>query len=413
MTMQPATRSPAQHEACWPAAPVLAYRSEALAQAKALAPLLRERAREADASRRVADDVIEALTASGLFRMLAPRVFGGSQLGFGVFLETVAEVAAGCGSAGWLYAVMAGHNWMLSQFPLAAQREVFSDPTTLIASIVRLGGKAPRRVADGFLFEGAVGKYCSGIDHAGWVVVGAAVEGGNGPPEPRYFMLPKSDVEVIDDWFTIGLRGTGSHSLRIAKAFVPEYRSCSIGEMAAGAAPGIRFHDAPLYRAPFPQVLPLTLSAVPIGIARAALAVFVANYRNKLAAFTEEQVAEQGAAFVRVSDAHADIEAGAALLLQDAAEIDACADGSATSALDRARYVRDIAYAGNKCRLAVTSLFEASGGSAVYDSYELQRLWRDVNAAVAHNSFLQDRAAPIFGRAILGLPPSKFDRIGH
>jgi 3-hydroxy-9,10-secoandrosta-1,3,5(10)-triene-9,17-dione monooxygenase len=159
-------------------------------------------------------------------------------------------------------------------------------------------------------------------------------------------------------------------------------------------------------------VLPLSLAGVPIGIARAALSAFAESYGRRLSAFSEEQVAEQGAAFVRISEAHADIEAAAALILDNAVAIDALDDGSAASALDRARYVWNIAYAGNRCRLAVASLFEASGGSAIYDTFELQRVWRDMNA-VAHNSFMRDRSGPMFGRALLGLPPSKFDRIGR
>jgi len=109
--------------------------------------------------------------------------------------------------------------------------------------------------------------------------------------------------------------------------------------------------------------------------------------------------------------ARADVTA--ALIFGDAAEIDASPDGSRTSALDRARYVRNAAYGANKCRYAVTRLFEASGGSAIYDTFELQRIWRDVNAAAAHNAFMRDKLDPAFGRALLGLPASKFDRIGH
>jgi alkylation response protein AidB-like acyl-CoA dehydrogenase len=355
---------------------VLDSRGAALERARALVPLLRERAHAADQERRLADDVIEALAESGLLRLMAPRVFGGSQLGFAALIETAAEIAAGCGSTGWVYAVLAGHNWMLSLFPPETQREVFADPNALIASVVRLGGKPPRRVAGGYLFEGAAGKYCSGIDHAAWVLAGASLDNGNGSPEARYFLLPKSDLEIVDDWFTVGLRGTGSHSLRIARAFVPENRSCSVAEMTTGTAPGTLFHDAARYRAPFPQVLPLSLAGVPIGIARAALSVFAQSYGRKLASFSEEQVAEQGAGFLHISESHADIEAAAALVLGDAAAIDALDDGSAASALDRARYIWNIAYAGHRCRLAVASLFEASGGSAIYDTFDLQRIWR-------------------------------------
>jgi 3-hydroxy-9,10-secoandrosta-1,3,5(10)-triene-9,17-dione monooxygenase len=124
-------------------------------------------------------------------------------------------------------------------------------------------------------------------------MVGASVANETGPPEARYFLIPKSEIEIIDDWYTAGLRATGSHSLKIKKALVPAYRTAAIADMARGTAPGIVHHDAPAFRAPFPQILPFPLAGVPLGIARAALNVYLEFYRAKLAAFSPEQVADQ------------------------------------------------------------------------------------------------------------------------
>ncbi len=395
------------------AGPVLADAAEACARAEALVAPLRSRASRVDAERRIPDESIADIAATGLFRISAPRAFGGSQLGIAALMQSVAAVASGCGSTGWVYAVLSGHNWAVGLFPAEAQREVFSDPDALVASIVRLGGGYVTRVSGGFVFEDAVGKFCSGIEHAKWVMVGAGVRDGSGPPEPRYLLVPKSEIEIIDDWFTAGLRGTRSCSLKIKRVFVPEHRSVSIAEVAAGTAPGIKLHDSPVYRAPFPQILPLPLAGVPLGLARAAIAAYVESYRGKLKSFADEQIAEQSAVLARLSRVHAEVAAATALLLNDAAEIDAIEDGSKTPEVDRARYVRNAAFSANKCRYAVTSLFEASGGSGIYDTFELQRIWRDANAAAAHNAFMQDKLDPAFGRALLGLPASKFDRIGH
>lgn len=411
MTARTATAPPVR-SATQQSARVYADRAAAVAQARTLVPALRARAAQADKDREVSKQSIAELREAGLFRLMAPKEFGGSQLGIAALVDVVAEIASGCASTGWVYGVLAGHNWILSLFPEEAQREVFGDPDSLVASIVHLKA-APRRDGDGFVIENAHGKFCSGVSHANWVMVGAGVVNESGPPEARYFLVPKSEIEIIDDWRTAGLRATGSYSLKIKKAFVPAYRSAAIADMARGTAPGIAYHNSPVYRAPFPQVLPFPLAGVPLGIARAALTVYLEFYRAKLASFSPEQIAEQSAVFSRLSDAHADIEAAAALILGNAEEIDAMADGSKATPVDRARFVRNISYGGHKCRMAVTSLFEASGGSAIYDSFELQRIWRDVNAATAHNSFVRDKAAPAFGRALLGLPPSNFDRIGH
>ena len=157
----------------------------------------------------------------------------------------------------------------------------------------------------------------------------------------------------------------------------------------------------------------MPLAGVPIGLAQAALDAFRATLRGKLKDFSDERIAEQAAVFARLSDADADIEAATGLVLKVAEAMDATADGSKTPPLDRARYVRNAAYATNRCRYAVASLFEASGGTGIHDTFELQRIWRDVNSAAAHNALMQDKLDPAFGRALLGLPPSKFERIGH
>jgi 3-hydroxy-9,10-secoandrosta-1,3,5(10)-triene-9,17-dione monooxygenase len=387
--------------------------ADAVGRARGLVERLRARAAKADAERRIADETIAEINAAGLFRIQAPRMFGGSQLGIGPLIETVAVIASGCGSTGWVYAVLSGHNWIVSLFPVEAQREVFGDPDALVASIVRLGGNPPKRVEGGYLFEDAVGKYCSGVEHAKWVMVGAEATDPFGAPEPRYFLIPKSDIEVIDDWFTAGLRGTRSASLKIKRSLVPEHRSVSIPEIAGGVAPGIKLHDSPIYRAPFPQILPMPLAGVPLGLAQAALDAFLTTFRGKLKHFPDERVAEQASVFARISDVDAEVEAATGLVLKVAAEIDQAPDGSKTPPLHRARYVRNAAYAASRCRHGVASLFEASGGSGIYDTFELQRIWRDVNSAAAHNAFMRDKLDPAFGRALLGLPPSKFERIGH
>ncbi len=57
-------------------------------------------------------------------------------------------------------------------------------------------------------------------------------------------------------------------------------------------------------------------------------------------------------------------------------------------------------------RYASTRLFEAFGGSAVYQQSPEQRIWRDVNAAAQHFAFTWDSAMTAYGRAAAKLPPS-------
>ena len=392
---------------------LVADRAEAVRVARALAPALRERSAQTDAGRCVPADNITQIRDAGLFDVMRPRSFGGSELGLEALVEVTAEIAAGCGSTGWIFGVLGGHNWMTALFGEAAQREVFSDPNALVASVVRLGGPRPRREDGGFRIVEGTGKFCSGIDHSNWIMVGASVGGDGEAPEARYFLVPKADAEISDDWFTTGMRGSGSRSIRIRDAFVPAHRSITISSIVEGTAPGAVLHGAPIYRAAFPHVLTFTLAGVPIGIARAALASYGESFKAKIAKWSDEQVAENSATLRRISDAHAAVDSAACLLFGNAREVDADPDGSAASIEDRTRYMRDIAYTAGQCRAATNDLFEAAGASAIYETGELQRIWRDMNAAAAHLAFSQDRAGTMFARALLGLPQSKFVSIGH
>jgi 3-hydroxy-9,10-secoandrosta-1,3,5(10)-triene-9,17-dione monooxygenase len=384
--------------------------AEALARANALAPAVRARAAQAEADRRVPNETIEELRAANLFAIATPRRFGGVELGLGAMVEVAAELASACGSTGWVYGVLTGHNWMLGLFPEQAQAEVFADPRALTASVFRLSAKVVP-APGGFRMTGGEGRFCSGVDYSDWVVVGTAVDRGEGPPEPRFMLVPMSDVEIVDDWFTAGMRGTGSRSIRIADAFIPEHRTVPTPDLMRGTSPGAKLHaGSPTYSIPFPVAQPFSLIGAPLGMARSAVDMTAASSGKKLAAMKPEQQGEQGGLFARIAEADADVEAARALVLADCALLDSIADPTTLSPVDRARIMRNLAYAAQKCRYAATSMFEADGGSGIYDSSPLQRVWRDANSATAHTAFAWDDALSAFGRTFLGLPPSPFAR---
>jgi len=387
------------------APPVIATREEAIERARALLPRIAERARMTEEDRVVPAATIAELTAAGLLNLVTPRIFGGAELGFADLVRVTAELASACGSTGWVYGVLAGHSWLLNLFPIEAAQEVFGDPNALTATVFRLGGEVTE-VAGGYRLVNGDGRFCSGIDHASWVIVGNAVKRSDGTVEPRFFLIPRSDVEIVDDWFTAGMRGTGSRSIRIKESFIPAYRSCSLKDMLEGTAPGAAAHRRALYRMPFADVAPFSIIGAPLGIARGAIRSFAASLEKGLSGKEELQIAEQSASFARLAEASADIDAAFALVVEDAARIDTAE--AALPPLERARIPRDWAYAAQKSRYAVTRLFEASGGSGIYDGSTIQRMWRDVNGAAQHFAFGWDSAMTSFGRAAAGLQPGSF-----
>ena len=382
-------------------------RASALEEVRRLLPNIRARAAQTEANRRIPAETISELKAAGLFGLMTPKMFGGTELGFGALVDIAAAIASACGSTGWVYSVLAGHNWMVALYPELAQSEVFGKKDSLTASVFRFSAKVVQ-VPGGYEMTGGEGRFCSGIDFADWAILGSAVQRENAPAEPMYFLVPKSAIEVVDDWFTMGMRGTGSRTIRVAKAFIPQHRAVLGSEIMQGTTSGAAFHRSAAYSLPFPVALPISLVGPLLGMAQGALEDVVASNAKKLGAMSEEQVGEKGTFFERLARAAADIDAARALVDADCQRLDHLTDASGLSRLDRFRAQRNFAYAVQQCRYAVTRLFEASGGSGIYDGGALQRFFRDINSAAGHTAFAWDDAAPGFSRALLGLPQSRF-----
>ncbi|MGF6290367.1 acyl-CoA dehydrogenase family protein [Paraburkholderia youngii] len=385
----------------------IASHEDALAIARGLHNVIRSRVKQTESDRVVPKETIDALRESGLFNIITPKSFGGSELGFTTLVEVTAEIASACGSTGWVFGVLAGHSWMLNLFPLKAQQDVLGKGHALTATVFRLGGTITE-VDGGYKLVNGEGRFCSGIDHVEWVIVGNAVQREDGPPEPRFFVIPRSDIQIVDDWHTAGLRGTGSRTIKVAEAFIPAHRSVSVKEMMTGNVEGADAMRAPIYRMPFHNVTPFSLIGAPLGMARAAIKSFTEGLAPRLKAMPADQMAEQSATIERLAHATADLDAAYALILEDTRRIDAAESAKSLTPLEWSRISRDWAYSAQTARRAANSLFEAAGGTSIYNASDLQRIWRDVNSAAQHFAFTWDSALTSYGRQALDLPPSNF-----
>src|ERR1700722_8627540 len=184
---------------------------ELLKRARALAGLARERAQETEAARRVGDDMIARMRAADLFRIMQPQAYGGFEYGFDVFAKVEAMLASGCGSTGWVYGLLASHQWLIACFAKAAQDEVWRDPDALAAGTYAPVARAV--AADGGYLVSGSGSFCSGCDNAQWQFLGGMIPQAGGPPQPGFFLLRTADIAIADDWRTMGLAGTGSKNI--------------------------------------------------------------------------------------------------------------------------------------------------------------------------------------------------------
>jgi resorcinol 4-hydroxylase (FADH2) len=382
--------------------------SELLSRAREIAGLARERARETEAARRVSADMVARMREADLFRVLQPKAYGGFEYGFEVFAQIEAILASGCGSTGWVYGLLASHQWLIGCFSETAQDEVWSDPTALAA-----GTYAPvlRAVAvDGGYRVTGTGTFCSGCDNAQWQLLGGLIPQADGSSQPGLFLFRTTDITIDDTWHTMGLCGTGSKSIVANDAFVPHHRVVPFAELANAAAPGMTANSNPLFKQSFLSVLPVTIVAPVLGMAEGALAAFLdmAKVRTTRGAVAggNRRMAELTTIQLRVAEAVANIDAAKLMMFRDLDEAFAMASrGEAVSVDVRLRNRRDQAFCAKLLIQAIDALFLAAGGHGLYLDHPIQRFWRDAHAAGSHISLNWDSSGSMYGQYMLGLEP--------
>jgi resorcinol 4-hydroxylase (FADH2) len=382
--------------------------SELLNRAREIAVMARERALQTEAARRVGDDMIAVLRQADLFRIMQPHAFGGFEYGFEVMAQVEAAIAAGCGSTGWVYGLLASQQWLIACFPQQAQDEIWNDRSALSAGTYTPVARAVA-VDGGYLVTGS-GSFCSGCDNAQWQFLGGMIPQREGPPQPGFFVLRSADIVIDDNWHTMGLAGTGSKTIVADNAFVPNHRVVAFAELANATAPGMRAQANPLYKQSFLSVLPIAIVAPVVGMADGALAAFLdmAKVRTTRGALIggNRKMAELTTVQLRAAEAAACIDAAKLLIFRDLAEaFGMAARGEAVSMDVRLRNRRDQAFCARLAIQAIDALFLAAGGQGLYLHHPLQRFWRDAHAATSHISMNWDSSGSMFGQYLLGLEP--------
>src|SRR5271167_4026140 len=176
-----------------------------LDRARALIPLLAERAPTAAAARRLPAETIAEYHETGILRILQPKRFGGLQGRFSLFSRIVEELTYGCASSAWVYAVLAEHQWIIAQYPEKAQIDVWGEDPRAVASSSLAPREAARRVPGGWRLSGHY-PFSSGCDYAQWAIIGTFLGEKGDPRGVAYLLVPLTEAEIVDDWQVLGLR---------------------------------------------------------------------------------------------------------------------------------------------------------------------------------------------------------------
>jgi 3-hydroxy-9,10-secoandrosta-1,3,5(10)-triene-9,17-dione monooxygenase len=378
--------------------------AEAIERARALIPVLTERAAKTEALRRLPDETFADLEASALMRVTQPRRFGGSELDLPDVFDIINLLSQGCGSAGWTYSLAIAHGWFVALFGDQAQQEVWGPNPNAIMSTCFSGGGPPDAVDGGLHIREGKWRFSTGVHHAEWVALLAPVPQQDRPPDMRFLLIPKDEIEIVEDWRSAGLAGTGSCSVQATDVFVPHHRTLRLQDLLDATAPGAKVNQGPMYKLPLVGTWQVFLTAPAVGIARAAMDAWIARTKSKLRPVTGGGLTRDPIALARLGGAAARIEAAETLIRQSAETATSQArDLGAATPATLARCRRDNAFSVRLCVEAVEDLFLSAGASTLDENSPLQRHWRDVHAVAQHAANNLDMNLRAWGERALGL----------
>jgi 3-hydroxy-9,10-secoandrosta-1,3,5(10)-triene-9,17-dione monooxygenase len=391
--------------------------AEIVARAVALQPQLVERQSETEQLTYYPEETHQEFLAAGFYRMLIPRRYGGYEFDLPTFWRVVIALARGCPSSAWCMCLAAGHALQVgSLFEERAQAELFGNGDFRCPAVAAPAGSATP-TEDGWVID-SKHPYSSGAPYSTHYMGQTFVAGGDpsGPPTILLFIAPRSVWRMLDDWGdTLGLKGSGSHSVVFENAHVPAHyvleNTWMVDTDVSKGTPGYRLHGNPMYAGRTLAFFQGELAAVMIGAVKGALDEYERllkvrktqrppivpryldpDYQRWLGLATGK-IATAEAALIQCAEqwmelAARSVETGVPFSREDDLRLNMVAREALTLAWDTMQF----------------QIFKTAGSSAARDGERLQRIFRDMAMGWGHfGTIVGDWAAREFAREHMGL----------
>ncbi|HEX6870105.1 MAG TPA: acyl-CoA dehydrogenase family protein [Micromonosporaceae bacterium] len=370
-----------------------------------LVPALQKHAAWSEENRRLNDESIEALANAGVFKMRVPARYGGYESDTRTLVDVGTELGRADGSLAWVASVYWIPTWMTCMFPDEVQDEVFSTPDVRVCGTLSPSGMAAP-VQGGVVVSGKWG-FISGALHSHWQEI-IAIQMGPGEPMPIMALVPMSDLQIVDDWHTSGLKGTGSVTTVAKEVFVPQHRIMPLPAVLQGMSRSRMNVGAPIYRAPLLPIASASSVGAVIGMAIAAKEAFFKRLPDKKITYTTYgSQREAPLTHLQVAEATMKIDQAQFHAHRLAALVDSkCIEGAPWTMEERARARGDLGAACRLAKEAVDIFNTASGGSSIYSDVPIQRIERDIQAVNLHALMHPNTNAELYGRVLCGLEPN-------
>ena len=387
--------------------PAITSQAEELIQrARELGPIIREHSSDTEGNRRLAKPVLNALMKAGFTRLFAPQGLGGLEVDPVTCARIVEEVALFDSAAGWSLQSPNVNAWWASRLPEEGVDEIYRDDAgTMVAAAIHPPLQAVE-TPEGFRVNGRA-HLASMIHDCDWILVSAIIM-DDGKPRMTEFgpamigvTIRTSEVQVLDTWYALGMRGTDSNDVVFNDTFVPARRSYPF---APQFTPGRNF-QGPLYRYPAIPIIALFSSAVQLATARNAINATKALAMKKTPFGLMKSLGERGTTQAAIADAEAVLRSARTFFYEALADgWTRTASGEVSTLEQRADILLACIHAVRSSATVTDSMHRQGGSSGIYATNPLERYFRDSHTLRQHGIVSENKLEAV-GQVFLGLPP--------
>jgi alkylation response protein AidB-like acyl-CoA dehydrogenase len=342
---------------------------------------------------------------AGLFRLWRPQALGGMEVDPVTAFRVFEEVSRIDSAAGWNLQISSASELFGGWFSDDAVNHIWGSPDATFAGAFNPHRKAV--IVDGGYRVTGQTSFASGVHHARWLIGLADVYDGDnmrvdetGAPIEIMTACPSDNIEIIDTWNTMGMRGTGSHDARMTDVFVPLHHAPFFVPLKSPC----EAYQGPLYRLTvWPAIASLAIPA--LGIARAAIDEAINLAIKKTPAYLKKTLKDRPVVHRELALAQASLASGRADLYEVFNALFAKAEsGSWPSMDDKAQAQLAVTNAIQASARAVRHIHEIVGASGIREAYSFQRHFRDVHVITQHG-FTNMAKLESVGQVMLGLEP--------
>lgn len=378
-----------------------------LQRAQELRPVINRYIDQEESTRRLSTPVLNALKEAGFFRLFLPKSLEGTETDPVTTARVVEEVARHNTAAGWALMVANTSAWWSSRLPDEGIEEIHKGgPDTLVAGAFHPPMRAT--ITDGGYIINGRSPLTSNVHEAKWIFVTALVMENDqvkitdGRPEVIGVYLNPGACEILDTWYTLGMRATDSNDVSATGVFVPTHLSFPL-------VPGLRFnkyYNSQLYQ--FPAIgasIACLISPVALAVARNAIEELKALADKKVPFGSSVPIRERAVVQHKLGMAEALVQSSRTFLYQKIEESWARTLSGENLALEeKAGLLLAAAHTCQSCVKAVDLMYSAAGSTAIYSRSKLEHYFADIHVIRQHG-FTNESRYETVAQVYFGLPP--------